>query len=264
MVAILARMSTESASPRPPAVDPDAPAVILSPHLDDAVWSCFAILSGDAPVEVATIFAGIPPAEPGWWDRQCGITDSAEHVRNRRAEDTAVLASLGRHARHLPLLDDQYRDAPVPAERVVEELVRELPAVSRAYAPGGIGDHPDHLIGRDAGLLLARLGVPTTLYADYCYCTREGWPTWVAENGRPEADEQWRRVLGAALGDRIARPDVHRLSEPQSEAKLAAMRGYVTQFENIEAEEPRWQVDGKGSADPEKRVIEVYYPLPAA
>jgi hypothetical protein len=133
--------------------------------------------------------------------------------------------------------------------------------VSRVYAAAGIGDHPDHLIVRDAGVLLARLGVPTTLYADYCYCTREGWPTWVAEQGRPEADAQWRRAIGEVLGDRIARPQVRRLAEPESEAKLEAMRGYVTQFDNIEAEEPRWQVDGRGSADPEKRAIEVFYPL---
>ena len=28
-----------------PRTDPSAPAVILSPHLDDAVWSCFSELS---------------------------------------------------------------------------------------------------------------------------------------------------------------------------------------------------------------------------
>jgi hypothetical protein len=42
------------------------------------------------------------------------------------------------------------------------------------------------------------------------------------------------------------------------------MRGYVTQFQDIEAEEPNWQVDGKGSADPDKRAVEVFYDLAAA
>jgi hypothetical protein len=39
------------------------------------------------------------------------------------------------------------------------------------------------------------------------------------------------------------------------------MRGYVTQFEHVEAEEPR-RVDGKPSAGPEKRAVEVFYDLP--
>jgi hypothetical protein len=41
------------------------------------------------------------------------------------------------------------------------------------------------------------------------------------------------------------------------------MRGYITQFEAIEAEEPNWQFDGKPSADPAKRRVEVFYDLAA-
>jgi hypothetical protein len=66
------------------------------------------------------------------------------------------------------------------------------------------------------------------------------------------------------VGDRLAHPRVVRLTDEESRRKLDAMRGYVTQFENIEAEEPSWQVDGKGSADPEKRAVEVFYDLSAA
>jgi hypothetical protein len=97
-----------------------------------------------------------------------------------------------------------------------------------------------------------------------CYSTREGWPTFVSPEGRPEADEQWRASIGHLVGDGLAHPRVVRLTEEESGRKLEAMRGYVTQFENIEAEEPNWQVDGKGSADPAKRAIEVFYDLAAA
>src|SRR3954470_7088366 len=92
------------------AVDAAAPAVVLSPHLDDAVWSTFSLLAGDEPdVIVVTVFAGVPQGEAGWWDARCGITDSSEHVLARRCEDSGVLASLGCSAIHLDLLDDQYR-----------------------------------------------------------------------------------------------------------------------------------------------------------
>src|SRR5437016_764770 len=174
-----------------PRIDPSAPTAILSPHLDDAVWSCFSLLARADDVLVATVFAGIPDGARGWWDEQCGITDSAAHVRARRAEDSAVLRSLGRRAIHLDLLDGQYREAPVPAPEIAAALAERVPAVRRVYAPGGIG-HPDHALVRDAGALLRRMGVPVTVYTDYCYCTREGWPTFLSPDGRPEADRQWR------------------------------------------------------------------------
>lgn len=245
------------ASPR---MDPSAPAVILSPHLDDAVWSCFSLLARDRDVLVATVFAGIPDGAPGWWDAQCGIADSAAHVRDRRAEDAAVLRSLGRTPVHLDLLDGQYRDASVPPDEILAALVRSVPAARRVYAAGGIG-HPDHALVRDAGALLRERGIPVTVYTDYCYCTRAGWPTFVAPDGRPEADEQWRASIAHLVGERLADPRVVHLTDEESDRKLEAMRGYVTQFANIEAEEPRWQVDGKPSADPEKRAVEVFYDL---
>jgi LmbE family N-acetylglucosaminyl deacetylase len=246
-----------------PRVDPAAPLVILSPHLDDAVWSCFSLLAREADVLVATVFAGVPDGETGWWDVQCGIADSAAHVRDRRAEDAAVLGSLGRTAVHLDLLDGQYREEPVPANEIVRALTERVPAVRRVYAPGGIG-HPDHALVRDAGARLREQGVPVTVYTDYCYSTREGWPTFVRPDGRAEADEQWREAIGHLVGDRLTQPRVVRLTDEESSRKLEAMRGYVTQFGNIEAEEPNWQVDGKGSADPEKRAVEVFYDLAAA
>jgi LmbE family N-acetylglucosaminyl deacetylase len=249
--------------PSAPRVDPAAPLVILSPHLDDAVWSCFSLLARERDVLVATVFAGIPGGDPGWWDAQCGITDSAAHVRDRRSEDAAVLRSLGRAAVHLDLLDGQYREEPVPPDEIVRALAERVPAVRHVYCPGGIG-HPDHALVRDAGALLRERGVPVTVYTDYCYSTREGWPTFVRPDGRPEADEQWRASIGRLVGDRLTHPRVVSLTDDESGRKLEAMRGYVTQFSNIEAEEPNWQVDGTGSADPEKRAVEVFYDLSAA
>src|SRR3954468_1605952 len=47
---------------------------ILSPHLDDAVLSCWHVLTGPGEVAVVNVFAGVPPAGApvGWWDRLSG------------------------------------------------------------------------------------------------------------------------------------------------------------------------------------------------
>jgi LmbE family N-acetylglucosaminyl deacetylase len=181
-------------------------------------------------------------------------------VRNRQAEDRAVLEGLGCRAVHLPLLDGQYRaEGSADSGQVVGELRRLVPAASRVYAAAGIGDHPDHVIVRDAGAALAASGVPAGFYADYSYCTRHGWPSWVDGGGSAQADEQWRRALGRLLGPALERPRLRRLSVAESDAKLQAMRGYVTQFASIEAEEPRWQEDGLPPSHPEKRTLEVFY-----
>src|SRR5947208_3206705 len=91
---------------------------ILSPHLDDAVLSCWHLLAGPREVAVLNVFAGVPPAgEPaGWWDRLVGDpdADAATVVRARRAEDRAALALAGRAATNLGFLDRQYRPDPEP------------------------------------------------------------------------------------------------------------------------------------------------------
>src|SRR4051795_11911289 len=94
-----------------PRHDAEASAIILSPHLDDAVWSCFSLLTGADPVVVVNVCAGVPsPGDPPPWDQACGARERSEHVRRRIAEDRAALGRLGRDAVYLPVLDQQYQD----------------------------------------------------------------------------------------------------------------------------------------------------------
>ena len=97
-----------------PAVGP--PIAILSPHLDDAVLSCWHLLAGPGEVAVINVFAGIPPtgAPAGWWDRMTGHADAQAVVRARRDEDRAALALAQREAVNLDFLDRQYRPGPDP------------------------------------------------------------------------------------------------------------------------------------------------------
>jgi hypothetical protein len=47
------------------------PIAILSPHPDDAVLSCWHLLSDPGEARVINVFAGIPPpGRTGWWDAQ--------------------------------------------------------------------------------------------------------------------------------------------------------------------------------------------------
>lgn len=88
----------------------DGPVLVLSPHLDDAIFSADALIAS-APCEVWTVFAGEPkpPVSTGW-DASCGFRDSDETMAARRAEDEAAFAGTGASIRHLPLLDGPYTD----------------------------------------------------------------------------------------------------------------------------------------------------------
>jgi LmbE family N-acetylglucosaminyl deacetylase len=243
--------------------DPRAPALLVSPHLDDAVWSAYAVLAGDGPVDVVNVFAGVPPAGvDAWWDRRCGIADSPAHVRARIAEDEAALATLGRRAVNLPLLDGQYRvGGPQSLAEARAALTERVEGASVVYGPAGIGAHEDHVFARELVLSLAADGIPVHLYADYSYCARGGWPTWVDRAaGRPEGDAQWRRDLAGVPVD-PDRPRVRELSEDERRRKLAVMRLYRTQYDMIEQVEPEWQIDGRPPSDARLLRFEVVFPV---
>ncbi|MDR5780666.1 PIG-L family deacetylase [Caballeronia sp. LZ065] len=85
--------------------------LVISPHLDDAVFSCGALLAAGTDALVCTVFAGTPemPMVTGW-DTACGFSDAHQAMEARRAEDIAALEILGARARHLSFLDSQYAD----------------------------------------------------------------------------------------------------------------------------------------------------------
>src|SRR5205807_6153895 len=84
---------------------------ILSPHLDDAVLSCWHLLTRGGDVTVINVFTGAPADSvvPAWWDELTGATDSAQRIRERIAEDRAALSLARRTSTNLGFLDEQYR-----------------------------------------------------------------------------------------------------------------------------------------------------------
>ncbi len=105
---------------------PTRPTVILSPHLDDAVLSCWHLLCGPGDVGVINVFAGSPTPGSGasWWDRITGATDSVRRMEERRAEDSEAFSIAGRTATHLDFLDEQYQPTDQPLEIIVSTLAR--------------------------------------------------------------------------------------------------------------------------------------------
>lgn len=132
-------MSTELSERLEAAVRGGRAVLVLSPHLDDAVLSCGALLSrlaGRTPVTVATIFteAGPPPYTRAARSflRQCGATDATELYRRRQQEDADVLTGLGVDSVHLGIPDALFRRRAVgPAVAriggVLPELVHRYP-----------------------------------------------------------------------------------------------------------------------------------------
>lgn len=93
----------------------DRPVLLLSPHLDDAVFSAGALV-GRPTVEVWTVFAGVPESPgPTAWDSSCGYEDSRVLMKDRLAEDAAALGET--RFEQLPFLERAYT---TPARRTAD------------------------------------------------------------------------------------------------------------------------------------------------
>lgn len=240
--------------------DPRGPVLVLSPHHDDAIFNCWSVLDAPGEVSVVNVFAGVPPAGVlSDWDRVCGATESAAHVRARLAEDRAALALAGRAPVNLDFPDVVYRrSAPPPSLAAIDAALAEaVPTCSVVYAPVG-AEHEAHVVLRRYAGILAAAGTPVVLYAEVPYMTRLGWPDWVT--GRPahphldlRAYWSWNHAIPAPDDARVVALDPGRAA-----AKLAAMRAYHSQFT---------AVDGGALgmiSNPAIHGFEVFWPQPAA
>jgi LmbE family N-acetylglucosaminyl deacetylase len=169
-----------------------APCFVVSPHLDDAVFSCGMFLASRPGAVVCTVFCGAPePPMQTPWDASAGHRDSSEAMRARIAEDERALAIVGAHGVRLPFLDSQYGATPA-----VEEVARALgdawrrSGAAMLVAPLGL-HHSDHILVSDACRLLCRReGLAQALvYEDAIYRTRRGAARFRCE---ALAEEGWR------------------------------------------------------------------------
>lgn len=125
--------------------------VVVSPHLDDAVYSIGATISylvrKRVDVTVVTVLAGDPSVNgpPSSWDLSCGFRSAQEACHVRRAEDAEAVALLGAQARWLPFPDDGYA---TPASRDVSAVTAALRSAIQGFeavaVPAWPLEHPDH------------------------------------------------------------------------------------------------------------------------
>ncbi len=175
--------------------------LFLSPHLDDAVYSCGGLIAHlrarGKPVTVLTLCAGDPPSGPltplaqelhARWGLQ------EEPVAARWVEDLEACRLLGAEAVHLEVPDAIYRRGPggeplypdqpdifgeprpadrAPAARLRQALASQITPETRLYVPLAVGGHVDHRLTRQAAEGLAR---GLHYYADLPYATRLGDP----------------------------------------------------------------------------------------
>ncbi|NUK09680.1 PIG-L family deacetylase [Streptomyces lunaelactis] len=166
------------------AIRDGVPLLVLSPHLDDAVLSCGALLTharSRVSMTVATVFTEAGPRPYTLSARRslrlAGVKDAEELYASRRAEDREVLEGMGIVWRHLGLPEGLFRRKPgrMPdgsrrAHSVLPEAAYVYPTYRLHIASGRISRFDgaalahiaaalDDLVPPEPRLLLAPLAV---------------------------------------------------------------------------------------------------------
>jgi LmbE family N-acetylglucosaminyl deacetylase len=207
-------------------------AVALSPHLDDAAFSCGGTLARLAQagweVTVCTAFTLSVP-NPSGFALACqldkGLPPEADYMAIRRAEDAEACRRLGARPIWLPFAEAPHRgygDAGAlfgPVRRddaITPPLGRALAGVLSArpdlvLAPQAVGGHVDHVLLVRAARAAVPEGVPVLWWTDFPYAARPH-----SHPARPFAAEMRALPECAVAGDAAAR--------------LAACAAYATQL----------------------------------
>ena len=152
---------------------------VVSPHLDDGVMSCGALLAREPGSAVCTVFTAGPActARPTSWDRAAGFVPGDSPMRTRRAEDAAALSLLRAEPVWLDHLEEQYGGA-LDHDALVRTLVEHLRRVDVAVIPLGLWHHDHVAVGEaclDARAVLRTRGPDLWVaYADVPYRSFDG------------------------------------------------------------------------------------------
>ena len=139
--------------------------LVLSPHLDDAVFSSGGLLASlsDSLVRVVTCFTQSVPNPTGFalaCQLDKGLTPEVDYMALRRAEDERALALLGLHPEHWDFPEAPHRGyhsaaelfAGIhPADDITDQLTPRIRGLLYDYRPTlllyplGAGNHVDHL-----------------------------------------------------------------------------------------------------------------------
>ncbi|MGF6240069.1 LmbE family N-acetylglucosaminyl deacetylase [Paraburkholderia sp. GAS38] len=124
---------------------------IVSPHFDDAVFSCGALLATHSDAVVCTVFAAAPEQNMQTdWDSKAGFPGAHESVNARTLEDNRALELFDAVPVRMPFRDGQYLDSPSISRlaAALEETIYRSTA-NTLLMPLGL-HHADHVLVFDA------------------------------------------------------------------------------------------------------------------
>jgi LmbE family N-acetylglucosaminyl deacetylase len=208
--------------------------VFVSPHLDDVVLSCGGAVAKSArsgSPRIVTVFAGSPDnnlSDFAQFQHERWQLDNAGAVEVRRNEDKAASREIGDSVQTtwLEYLDAIYRDPGYSSDEALfglplkcdltlaQDIHEDLRRIetSRYVIPMGVGNHVDHQIVREAGLMLLRQGAEVWMYAEVPYALDNA------------------SVAVAISQIAVHEPVIVRLDEDALQRKLAAVRSYESQL----------------------------------
>ncbi|TCZ64948.1 PIG-L deacetylase family protein [Roseicella aquatilis] len=207
-------------------------ALALSPHLDDAAFSCGGTLARLAregwEVAVCTAFTRSVPHPTGFalaCQLDKGLPAELDYMALRRAEDAEACARLGARPAWLDLPEAPHRGypdapalfaAPRPEDGIAAPLAAALaplldPAPDLVLAPQAVGGHVDHVLLVRALRAVLPAGLPVLWWTDFPYAARP--------HSHPA------RPFAAAMG---ALPEVALRGD--AAARLAACAAYASQL----------------------------------
>lgn len=203
---------------------PLAPALLVSPHFDDAVFSCGAMLAANPGTVVLTIFTGQPETSVSTdWDARCGFADSSAAMDERTLEDSRALNILDAFPERANFLDSQYVEFGMTPSReaIAHSLTTALDRhdASAMYLPLGLF-HSDHKLvhGACCDVWRDRPSLTCIAYEDALYRRMDGL---LQER---LSDLAVRRISATPVATHW------RAIESHQSMKRAAVRAYVSQL----------------------------------
>jgi LmbE family N-acetylglucosaminyl deacetylase len=187
--------------------------VVVSPHLDDAVFSLGATIArasrSGAAIEVLTVFACDPDSEApaNGWDARGGFTTEGEAATARRGEDREACRLVGAEPHWLPFRGGGYTPDK-DADAVFAAVAHRVSGAETCLVPGFPLRNDDHAwlarLFDERPALSARLG----RYVEQPYA-------FTARREQPLSGSEWERSP-VTFADRLR--------------KRRAVREYVSQL----------------------------------
>lgn len=224
--------------------------IVVSPHLDDAVYSVAGFLSA-APdrSEVITVLTEGQSRGSEDWARMCGFSNSLAEHRARRQEDTFAMNSIGCRFQHLGLRPGDAIEASV--SKVVKALEQARPGGlghTLVLLPAGAGGPPPRSRIRSLALRCIRRPIGCIPHGEHLQVRDVFWRQLAGSQAHigfyaelpyawAQSDQQLQQHLHSSLGS-VTRKMTYR---PDREEKGRLVELYKSQLVPIFGRKPSFR-----------------------